>query len=48
MIFFTSVRKGNFIRALCFNGLLLEAQERRLVKLEPDEKSGGYTVRAVE
>ena len=31
-----------------FNDLLLEAQKRGLVKLEPDEKSGGYTVRAVE
>jgi len=31
-----------------FNDLLLEAQKRGLVKLEPDKKSGGYTVRAVE
>jgi uncharacterized protein (TIGR00288 family) len=31
-----------------FNNLLLEAQNRGLLKLEPDEKSGGYTVRAVE
>src|SRR5438876_3066883 len=31
-----------------FNDLLLEAQKRGLVGLEPDEKSGGYTVRAVE
>jgi uncharacterized protein (TIGR00288 family) len=31
-----------------FNDLLLEAQSRGLLKLEPDEKSGGYTVRAVE
>ncbi|MBI5774574.1 MAG: NYN domain-containing protein, partial [Verrucomicrobia bacterium] len=31
-----------------FNDLLLEAQKRGLLKLEPDEKSGGYTVRAVE
>jgi uncharacterized protein (TIGR00288 family) len=31
-----------------FNDLLLEAQKRGLVKLEPDQKSGGYTVRAVE
>jgi len=31
-----------------FNDLLLEAQKRGLVKLEADEKSGGYTVRAVE
>ena len=29
-----------------FNDLLLEAQKRGLLKLEPDEKSGGYTVRA--
>ncbi len=27
-----------------FNDLLLEAQKRGLLKLEPDEKSGGYTV----
>jgi uncharacterized protein (TIGR00288 family) len=31
-----------------FNDLLLEGQKRGLLKLEPDEKSGGYTVRAVE
>jgi uncharacterized protein (TIGR00288 family) len=31
-----------------FNDLLLEAQKRGLVKLEADEKSGGYTVRVVE
>jgi hypothetical protein len=31
-----------------FNDLLLEAQKRGLLKLEPDEKSGGYTVQAVE
>src|SRR5439155_20263662 len=31
-----------------FNDLLAEAQKRGLLKLEPDEKSGGYTVRAVE
>jgi hypothetical protein len=31
-----------------FNDLLLEAQKRGLLKLEPDEKSGGYTVRPVE
>ena len=31
-----------------FNDLLLEAQKRGLVKLEADEKSGGYTVRAAE
>ncbi len=31
-----------------FNDLLLEAQKRGLIKLQPDEKSGGYTVRAVE
>lgn len=30
-----------------FNDLLLEAQKRGLLKLEPDEKSGGYTVKAV-
>lgn len=30
-----------------FNELLLEAQKRGLVKLEADEKSGGYTVHAV-
>lgn len=30
-----------------FNDLLLEAQQRGLLKLEADEKSGGYTVRAV-
>ncbi len=30
-----------------FNDLLIEAQKRGLVKLEPDEKSGGYTIRAV-
>jgi uncharacterized protein (TIGR00288 family) len=29
-----------------FNDLLLEAQNRGLLKLEPDEKSGGYLVRA--
>ena len=28
-----------------FNDLLLEAQKRGLLKLAPDEKSGGYTVR---
>ena len=28
-----------------FNELLLEAQKRELLKLEPDEKSGGYIVR---
>lgn len=28
-----------------FNELLLEAQKRNLLKLEPDEKSGGYIVR---
>ncbi len=28
-----------------FNDLLLEAQKRGLLKLDPDEKSGGYTVR---
>jgi uncharacterized protein (TIGR00288 family) len=31
-----------------FNDLLLEAQKRGLLKLEADEKSGGYTVKAVE
>jgi len=30
-----------------FNDLLLEAQKRNLLKLEPDKKSGGYTVQAV-
>jgi hypothetical protein len=31
-----------------FNDLLLEAQKRGLLKLQADEKSGGYTVQAVE
>lgn len=31
-----------------FNDLLLEAQKRGLLRLEPDEKSGGYTVQGVE
>ncbi len=31
-----------------FNDLLLDAQKRGLLKLEPDKKSGGYTVQAVE
>ncbi len=31
-----------------FNDLLLEAQRRGLLKLEADEKSGGYTVRTME
>jgi uncharacterized protein (TIGR00288 family) len=31
-----------------FNDLLLEAQKRGLLKLEPDQKSGGYKVQAVE
>ncbi len=31
-----------------FNDLLLEAQKRKLIKLEPDEKSGGYLVRPAE
>ena len=31
-----------------FNDLLLEAQNRGLLKLDADEKSGGYTVRAAE
>jgi hypothetical protein len=29
-----------------FNDLLLEAQDRGLLRLEPDEKSGGYIVRS--
>jgi len=31
-----------------FNDLLLEAEKSGFLKLEADEKSGGYTVRAVE
>jgi uncharacterized protein (TIGR00288 family) len=31
-----------------FNDLLIEAQNRGLIKLEADEKSGGYLVRATE
>jgi uncharacterized protein (TIGR00288 family) len=31
-----------------FNDLLVEAQKRGLIKLQPDEKSGGYTVKLVE
>jgi uncharacterized protein (TIGR00288 family) len=31
-----------------FNDLLAEAQKRGLIRLQPDEKSGGYTVRVVE
>jgi uncharacterized protein (TIGR00288 family) len=31
-----------------FNDLLLEAQKRNLLKLDPDQKSGGYKVQAVE
>ena len=31
-----------------FNDMLLEAQKRGLLKLEADEKSGGYRVRAVD
>lgn len=31
-----------------FNDLLLEAQKRGLLKLQADEKSGGYTVRALD
>jgi uncharacterized protein (TIGR00288 family) len=31
-----------------FNDLLLEAQKRDMIKLEADQKSGGYTVQAVE
>jgi uncharacterized protein (TIGR00288 family) len=30
-----------------FNDLLTEAEKRGIVKLDPDEKSGGYTVRTV-
>jgi uncharacterized protein (TIGR00288 family) len=31
-----------------FNDLLVEAQKRGLIKLQADEKSGGYTVQAVD
>jgi uncharacterized protein (TIGR00288 family) len=31
-----------------FNDLLLEMQNRAVLKLEPDKKSGGYTVQALE
>ena len=31
-----------------FNDLLLDAQKRGLLKLEPDKKSGGYTVQAID
>ena len=31
-----------------FNDLLLEAQKRNLIKLDADEKSGGYMVRLLE
>ena len=31
-----------------FNSLLEEARERGLLELQPDEKSGGYIVKAVE
>ena len=31
-----------------FNDLLLEAQKRGLLKLNPDKKSGGYTVQATD
>ena len=31
-----------------FNDLLAEAQKRGLLTLQPDEKSGGYTVRVIE
>ncbi|HVM60375.1 MAG TPA: NYN domain-containing protein [Verrucomicrobiae bacterium] len=31
-----------------FNDLLLDAQKRGLLKLEPDKKSGGYTVQALD
>ena len=31
-----------------FNDLLLEAQKRGTLKLQADEKSGGYTVRALD
>jgi len=31
-----------------FNDLLLEMQNRTLLKLDPDKKSGGYTVHAID
>ena len=31
-----------------FNDMLLEMQKRNMLKLEPDKKSGGYTVLAVD
>ena len=31
-----------------FNDLLIEAQKRGLIKLQPDEKSGGYTVKLLD
>lgn len=31
-----------------FNDMLLEAQKRGLLKLEPDKKSGGYTVKPID
>jgi uncharacterized protein (TIGR00288 family) len=31
-----------------FNDLLIEAQKRNLLRLEPDEKSGGYTVAPID
>lgn len=31
-----------------FNDLLAEAEKRGIIKLQPDEKSGGYTVRTVD
>jgi uncharacterized protein (TIGR00288 family) len=31
-----------------FNDMLLEAQKRGLLKLSPDEKSGGYTVESID
>jgi uncharacterized protein (TIGR00288 family) len=31
-----------------FNDMLVEAQKRGLIKLQPDEKSGGYTVKLVD
>ncbi len=31
-----------------FNDLLVEAQKRGLIKLQPDEKSGGYTVKLAD
>jgi hypothetical protein len=31
-----------------FNDLLADGEKRGLIALQPDEKSGGYTVRVVE